>query len=614
MGKDIKNNNSTSYKKRWYLKTWFIALMFALWFFIIPPIIGIILLVLKSKENKILQEEHMSLLEQMEKLKKESLETKKDDLDRINNEITNSQEKLKNINIELDNITKTLNENKDKNNKLSSENSELSSNTQALLKQKEDLIVHIDKLNSELEKTTSSKEKLTNEINSIKEKTETLKNNAMNEAKSIKEKSSQEAKEIKIKSDEILSNATSQANKIVEDANARAKEIAGDAYAALKNTQNLEQTAKAMKNIIEGYGDEYIIPTYGLLDDLADDFGYTEAGQELKKARERTRLMIRNKTAAKCYYVEPNRKETAIRFVLDAFNGKVDTILSTIKRDNYGKLQQKIKDSFQVVNNLGRAFRNATITEEYLNSRLEELKWAVTANELKIKEKEEQHRIKQQIREEERARREYEKAIKQAAKEESLLKKLMEKAKKELSEANEQQKAQYEHQLSELEEKLKVAEENNQRAISMSQQTKTGHVYIISNIGSFGEDVYKIGMTRRLEPNDRIRELGDASVPFSFDVHAMIYSEDAPKLETALHKKFAINQMNKVNPRKEFFKVPLKELKSEIDSLGINAKWTLLAEAKEYKESLAIEKSISENSIDKDSWEKYQLKNKAAGE
>lgn len=603
MAKNIKNDTNNSYKRKWYLQTWFIALMFAFWFFVIPAVIGIILLYLKSKENKTIQQEHTSLLAQIEELKNKSLETKKEDLDKINTEISNSKEKLKNINIELNNITQLLNKNKDENTKLSSENSNLSSGIKSLLEQKENLLLHIDKLNSELEKATISK----NEA-------ETLKNEALDEAKSIKEKANQEVKEIKIKSDEILSNATSQAEKIVEDANTRAKEISGDAYAALKNTQNLEQTAKAMKNIIEGYGDEYIIPTYGLLDELADEFGYAEAGKELKNARERTRLMIRNKTAAKCYYAEPRRKETAIRFVLDAFNGKVDTILSTIKHDNYGKLEQKIKDSFHVVNNLGQAFRNATITEEYLNSRLEELKWGVIANELKLKEQEEQRRIKQQIREEEKAKREYEKAMKEAAKEEDLLKKMMEKAKKELSEANEQQKAKYEQQLTELEGKLKIAEENNQRAISMSQQTKTGHVYIISNIGSFGEDVYKIGMTRRLDPNDRIRELGDASVPFSFDVHAMIYSEDAPKLETELHEKFVTNQMNKVNPRKEFFKVPLKELKSEIEHLGINAKWTLLAEAKEYRESLAIEKSLSDNSLDKESWSNYQLKNKASGE
>lgn len=425
------------------------------------------------------------------------------------------------------------------------------------------------------------------------------------EANFLKRKTNEEINEKKKKYEDILAEATIQANKIIENANARAKEIAGEALEALNNTKNLEKTAAAMKNIIDGYGNKYIVPTYGLLDELADDFGYTEAGKELKNARERTRLMVANQTAARCDYVEPNRRETAINFVIDAFNGKIDTILSTMKHDNYGTLEQKIKDSFQVVNNLGQAFKNAVITDEYLISRLEELRWGVIVNELKFKEKEEQRLIKEQMREEERSRREYEKAMKEAAKEEELLKKLMEKAQKELAEASEQQKAKYEQQLSELADKLKAAEEKNQRALSLAQQTKAGHVYIISNIGSFGEDVYKIGMTRRLDPNDRVRELGDASVPFSFDVHTMIFSDDAPSLETELHKKFTDKQVNKVNPRKEFFKVSLKELKDEIESLGINAKWTIMAEAKEYRESLAMKKTLADNSSNE--LDKYQL-------
>jgi hypothetical protein len=137
-----------------------------------------------------------------------------------------------------------------------------------------------------------------------------------------------------------------------------------------------------------------------------------------------------------------------------------------------------------------------------------------------------------------------------------------------------------------------VAEAKNQRALSMAQQTKCGNVYIISNVGSFGENVYKIGMTRRLEPLDRIKELGDASVPFEFDVHSLIYSDDAPKLERELHKKFLRLQMNKVNPRKEFFRLNLKDIREEIEKMGIEAKWTMTAEAREYQESLAIEREI----------------------
>ena len=186
--------------------------------------------------------------------------------------------------------------------------------------------------------------------------------------------------------------------------------------------------------------------------------------------------MINNRTSAKCDYVEANRKEIAINFILDAFNGKVDSILSKVKKDNYGTLEQKIKDAYQVVNNNGKAFRNAVITEEYLNARIDELKWAVITQELKWQEQEEQRRIKEQIREEEKARREYEKAIREAQKEEETLKKLIEKAQKEVSQANDEQKSKFEEKLRELEEKLKLAEDKNQRAISMAQQTKSGNV------------------------------------------------------------------------------------------------------------------------------------------
>ena len=122
----------------------------------------------------------------------------------------------------------------------------------------------------------------------------------------------------------------------------------------------------------------------------------------------------------------------------------------------------------------------------------------------------------------------------------------------------------------------------------MAQQTRAGHVYVISNIGSFGDDVFKIGMTRRLEPVERVQELGDASVPFSFDIHAMIFSDDAPALEKELHRRFGESQLNLVNPRKEFFKVPIKEIKQVVDEMGMQVHWTLAAEAREFRESQSI--------------------------
>ena len=147
----------------------------------------------------------------------------------------------------------------------------------------------------------------------------------------------------------------------------------------------------------------------------------------------------------------------------------------------------------------------------------------------------------------------------------------------------------------------------NKRAISMAQQTKSGYVYIISNEGSFGQNVYKIGMTRRLEPLERIRELSSASVPFAFDVHAFIWSDDAPALENMLHKKFALFQVNKVNFRKEFFRLPLSEIRAGIEDSGLDVKWTVAAQATEYRESLAIEKAIQDSPQAREDWLNHQL-------
>jgi DNA repair exonuclease SbcCD ATPase subunit len=268
---------------------------------------------------------------------------------------------------------------------------------------------------------------------------------------------------------------------------------------------------------------------------------------------------------------------------------------------------EEMRDAFALVNLNGKAFRNARVDADYLAARLAELKWAAVTHMLKEAEREEQRQIKETIREEERAQREFERAMRESAKEEETLRRAMEKAQEQIEHATAEQRTKYELQLSELNERLREAEERNQRAISMAQQTKRGHVYIISNVGSFGENVYKIGLTRRLEPLDRIRELGDSSVPFEFDVHALIFSEDAPALENRLHKHFVLGQINKVNHRKEFFRVQLAHIRNEIESFGLTAKWTMASDAAEYRESQAIEVAIAGDPVKRDAWLKRQL-------
>lgn len=172
---------------------------------------------------------------------------------------------------------------------------------------------------------------------------------ARSAAKEIRDQAAYKARLLQTQADGVLLSATQEANRIVATANLRAEEIAGEALAANRNAANLEKTIQALKNVINGYGDQYLVPSYSLLDEIADEFGYTEAGVELKKARERTRLMITTRSAAMCDYVETIRSISAVNFVTDAFNGKVDTVLAGVKHDNFGTLAQQIKDAYALV-------------------------------------------------------------------------------------------------------------------------------------------------------------------------------------------------------------------------------------------------------------------------
>lgn len=263
---------------------------------------------------------------------------------------------------------------------------------------------------------------------------------AMEEATRLLAEATAETKQKRGEAEQMMSRASLQAAKVIEDARARAEEIGGDALRALEDADRLTATVAAMKNVIDGYGDSYMIPSHSLLDDLAETYSHTEAGKQLKVARDYSKLMATQKRAAECDYVEKIRRDTAIRFVVDAFNGKVDSILSRAKVDNFGTLQQEVKDAAALVNHDGTAFRNARILKEYVDARIDELIWAVRTYELLEREKEEQRQIREQMREEEKARREYERAMRDAAKEQDLIRRAMEKAQSQIARATESRK------------------------------------------------------------------------------------------------------------------------------------------------------------------------------
>ncbi|WP_244430837.1 GIY-YIG nuclease family protein [Methylocystis sp. ATCC 49242] len=176
--------------------------------------------------------------------------------------------------------------------------------------------------------------------------------------------------------------------------------------------------------------------------------------------------------------------------------------------------------------------------------------------------------------------------MEEAERQEEHYTKLLEKAKLEAANITGERISAYDEQIKLLEKQLEEAHAKAERAKAMAEKTRSGYVYIISNIGSFGEGVVKIGLTRRLDPLDRVRELGDASVPFIFDTHAIIYSDDAPLLERMLHAEFEQTRINTQNYRKEFFRASLDEVEVAVKRLAPDAPFFKDIEAQEYRETL----------------------------
>lgn len=306
--------------------------------------------------------------------------------------------------------------------------------------------------------------------------------------------------------------------------------------------------------------------------------------------------MLRAKSAAVCaaeWLVNGSkvegRKQTnqTLKLMLRAFNGESDAAVAKVRYDNVHVMEARIKKAFEVINSLAEV-QQCRIVAPYLELKLQELYLSHEYEDKLQTEKEEQRRIRDQMRDEEIAQRELERAQAEAEREETRYEQALAKAREEVESAAGAKQERLHQKIEELQQRLAEAHTNKERAIARAQMTRSGHVYVISNLGSFGEHVYKIGMTRRLDPMDRIRELGDASVPFQFDIHAIIYSDDAPALECELHKLFDGHRVNRVNERKEFFRVPIEQIARAVREQHGEIEITLTAEAAEYRKTQAI--------------------------
>jgi len=314
--------------------------------------------------------------------------------------------------------------------------------------------------------------------------------------------------------------------------------------------------------------------------DFSDSEAYKAA---ITAVRERQKDMVSSKTATICpadWTVDGSKSKgqamvnRQTRLTMRAFNNECEAAIANTRWNNVNAMEKRIQTAAKQINSANESMR-LTINDTYVALKLEELYLTHEYRERLKAEKEERAEMARAERDEKKLLAEAE----AAEREELRFQQLLEKAR---SEAGVD-----EAKIAELQAALDEAHAKTERARAMAEMTKSGYVYVISNIGSFGEDVVKIGLTRRLDPDDRVRELGDASVPFSFDTHAMIYSEEAPALEAALHREFADRRVNDANLRKEFFRVSLDEVEAAVERLAPDASFFKDRQAQEWHETLA---------------------------
>lgn len=333
---------------------------------------------------------------------------------------------------------------------------------------------------------------------------------------------------------------------------------------------DLNNTIQQKKAEIIWMDDEILVQEFGLYKPQYEFASSLDYKEKLADIRSQQRAMIKNKTAVSGNTnwqvngsTTKGRKMVSDtqKLLLRAFNSECDEVVSKVKYTNFDSSLNKIYKSAEAISKLG-SIMDIAINNQYLNAKIQELRLAFEYQQKKQEEKENQRAARAELREAARLQKEIEAQRKKIEKEQTHYQTAYEKLLHQLEQNPDnndllQKKEELENQLKDIDKAIKDIDyrEANQRA---------GYVYIISNIGAFGENIYKIGMTRRLDPQDRIDELGDASVPFNFDVHAMIFSDDAPALETALHKAFEDRKLNMVNTRREFFNVTLDEIKEVV--------------------------------------------------
>lgn len=379
---------------------------------------------------------------------------------------------------------------------------------------------------------------------------------------------------------------------------AKIEAITSDINSRKQEINTLDTTIQEKKREIVWMDDEILVQEFGLYKpqfDFASALDYKEALADLR-ASQKNLIKNNNAVTGNTQWqvngsLPKGRKMVSDtqKLLLRAFNLECDDLIAKVKYTNFDASLDRINKSAETISKLG-TIMGISITRQYLNTKVKELRLAFEYQCKKQQEKEEQKAARAEQREQAKAQKELEEQRKRVEKEQTHYQTAYEKLMAQLAlQPNNQD-------LLNKQADMKKHLDDIDKALSdidyRQANIKAGYVYIISNIGAFGENVYKIGMTRRLDPQERIDELGDASVPFNFDVHAMIFSDDAPALEAALHRAFEDRKLNMVNQRREFFNVSLDEIKEVVKkNFDKTVEFNDVPDAEQYRVSLKMKTS-----------------------
>ena len=444
---------------------------------------------------------------------------------------------------------------------------------------------------------------LKKDLEIAKEKSERLKSD-LDVSNAMCEKLSKykEISDIESEKERILSDIQTERGKHEEEKSNIEKEICQLKEEVKKLSKEIEEKKKDVVELDE----TILLQEFGMYSPIYDFANSEQYKDRLDAIRTEQKNMILYNTAATCSAVwTVNGSEAQgramtnqnIKQILRCFNDECDMLINKVKFNNILAYIDKIYKSSDALNRMNT--KNAVrLSPDYVKLKVDELQLAYEYAQKKQEEKEEQKRIREQMREEARLQKEIEEARKDIEKEQKHYTNALIKVNKQLSDCDEtekevllEKKAEIENHLSDLDIAIKDIDYRE-------ANKKAGYVYIISNIGSFGENVYKIGMTRRLDPMERVDELGDASVPFKFDVHAMIFSDDAPSLETALHHAFENRKVNMINGRREFFNVTLEEIEQVVkENYDKTVEFVKIPQAEQYRESKKIIEQLKNNRL-----------------